>query len=689
MKSPTTLSLPALPLFHQIDAAKVPEKLAETFKAHQDELEQLLKNANHHYTWENLLFPLEIMGDEWHKIMGPLAHLNSVNNTKEIREAYQSCLPILTEYGLYFGQHAGLFHAIKTLSESDEFAKLNVTRQKIIQDELLGFKLSGIGLEGQEKERFKEIQNELSTLCNQFDNHILDATQAWKKHITDENEKEISGVPAHTLHEAKKLAEEENKKGWIFSLEPPVYQAIMMYADNRALREDVYRAYVTRASERSPSGAHWDNSDIMHKIIHLRHEEANLLGYKNYTELSLAPKMADTSEQVFEFLYDLAKKVKPQAEQEFKALQAFARVNLQIDELKPWDVGYASEKLQEERYSISENLFRPYLPHSVALNGLFEIVGKLYGMHFEQILNVETWHSDVLFYAVKDENNNIRGYVYIDLFARAKKRGGAWMDDCLTRQRLADGSLQPPVAYLVCNFTKPAEKGKDALLSHDEVVTLFHEFGHTLHHILTLVEDASASGISGVEWDAVELPSQFFEQWCWQKEAIPLFSKHIETGEPIPDERLDKLLKAKNFQSGMHLARQLEFALFDFRIHAEFDPTQEEAKKSHFIQATLDDVRRFIAVVPIIEDNRFQHGFSHIFSGGYAAGYYSYLWAEVLSSDAFVAFEENGIFDQETGRKFLHNILEVGSSRPIMDSFIAFRGKKPSIDALLRHCGIN
>jgi oligopeptidase A len=671
----------ALPLFQQINVEETPKQLTETFKRHLETLEQLLKKANGHYTWENLIFPLEVMGDEWHKIIGPLAHLNGVNNTKEVREAYQACLPILTEYGLTFGQHVGLYHAIKALRESSEFEKLSSTRKKIIDDELLGFKLAGIALEGKEKARFKVIQNELSQLCNQFDNHIIDATQAWTKVVTQSEE--VSGIPAHNLEEAAKLAQEKNLSGWVFTLEPPVYQAIMMYADNRALREEIYRAYVTRASEKSPSGAQWDNSLIMNQILELRHEEANLLGYSNYSELSLAQKMAETPKQVFDFLYHLAEKVKPQAKKEFEMLEAFAKNHLQMDKLNPWDVGYAGEKLREAEYAVSQNAFRPYLPHSVVLKGLFAIVGKLYGMRFEAILDVETWHSDVLFYAVYDETNAIRGYVYIDLFARSKKRGGAWMDDCLTRQRLADGSLQNPVAYLVCNFTKPAESGKEALLSHDEVVTLFHEFGHTLHHILTAMDDASVSGISGVEWDAVELPSQFFEQWCWEKEAIALFSSHIETKKPIPDAMMDKLLSAKNFQSGMHLARQLEFALFDFRIHAEYGQ-----KTEGHIQATLDDVRRFISVVPVIEENRFQQGFSHIFSGGYAAGYYSYLWAEVLSSDAFVAFEEKGIFDKATGRKFLHEILEVGSSRPIMDSFIAFRGKKPSIDALLRHCGI-
>lgn len=676
-----TVSLPALPKFQHLDVEKIPEQLSALFLQHQTQLEKLLKNARGHYTWENLISPLDIMGDEWHKIIGPLSHLNGVANTKKVRAAYQKCLPILTEYALTFSHHQGLYNAVKQISESTEFSHLNTTKQKIIHDELIDFKLAGIALNETDKKRFKEIQQQLSVLCNQFENHLLDATQAWKKHIQQETD--LSGIPPHTLQEAIALAKKENQTGWLFSLEAPVYQAIMMYADNRTLRETFYHAYTTRASQLSPSGAQWDNTQIMQDILKLRHEEATLLGYTNYAELSLAKKMAKEPKNVFDFLDTLIPKVKPQAKKELHQLEIFAREKLSLEKLEPWDVGYASEKLREAAYSVSQNEFRPYLPHRVALEGLFVIAGKLYGIHFEEIDNVETWHPDVLFYKVTDENKQIRGYVYIDLFARSEKRGGAWMDECLSRQHLADGSLQHSVAYLTCNFTKPMEPQKDALLSHDEVVTLFHEFGHTLHHILTLVDEANASGIGDVEWDAVELPSQFFEHWCWEKEAIALFSKNIETALPIPEEKVELLLKAKNFQSAMWLARQLEFTLFDFRIHAEFDPT-----KGNRIQSILDEVRAAVSVVPIAPYNQFQHGFSHIFAGGYAAGYYSYLWAEVLSSDAFVAFEENGIFDAATGRKFLHTILEVGSSRPIIDSFIAFRGQPPSIDALLRHLGI-
>lgn len=675
------VSLPALPKFQHLNVESIPQQLAAVSLQHKEKLEQILEKAKGNYTWDNLIFPLEIMGDEWHKIIGPLAHLNGVANTKEVREAYQKCLPILTEYALTFSHHQGLYEAIQQISESPDFAHLNTTKQKIINDQLMDFKLAGIALSPKDKERFKEIQQQLSVLCNQFENHLLDATHAWKKHVLDNNK--LFGIPAHVLQEAEALAKQEDKVGWLFSLEPPVYQAIMTYADDRELRETFYHAYVTRASQLSPSGTSWDNTKIMHDILALRHEEALLLGYISYAELSLAKKMAETPKHVFDFLDTLILKVRPQAEKEFAQLQRFAKEKFSLEKLEPWDVGYISEKLRESEYAVSQNEFRPYLPHRAVLEGLFQIAGRLYGMRFEQIEEVETWHADVLFYAVYDEMEQARGYVYIDLFARSKKRGGAWMDDCLSRQHLADGSLQLPVAYLTCNFTKPMQPQKDALLSHDEVVTLFHEFGHTLHHILTLVDEASASGIGEVEWDAVELPSQFFEHWCWQKEAIPLFSKHIETGLPIPNEKIEQLLRAKNFQSAMWLTRQLEFTLFDFRIHTEFDPA-----KGDRIQSILDEVRARITVVPIAPYNQFQHGFSHIFAGGYAAGYYSYLWAEVLSSDAFVEFENNGVFDKATGRKFLHTILEVGSSRPIIESFIEFRGQAPSIDALLRHLGI-
>ncbi len=676
-----TVSLPSLPKFQHLDVEHIPQQLATMFLQHKAQLDELLNEANGHYTWENLIFPLEIMGDEWHKVIGPLAHLNGVANTKKVREAYQKCLPILTEYALTFAHHQGFYKAVQQLSESPIFNHLNTTKQKIIRDQLIDFKLAGITLSEKDKERFKEIQQQLSILCNQFENHLLDATQAWKKHVQEDNK--LFGIPAHILQEAATLAKKEKQTGWLFSLEPPVYQAIMMYAEDRELRETFYHAYVTRASQLSPSGPQWDNTQIMHDILALRHEEAVLLGYANYAELSLAKKMAETPKHVFDFIDTLIQKVKPQAEREFQQLENFAREQFSLEKLEPWDVAYVSEKLREAEYAVSQNEFRPYLPHRAVLEGLFKIAGKLYGMRFEHIEKVETWHPDVLFFAVHDEMEQARGFVYVDLFARSEKRGGAWMDDCLSRQHLADGSLQLPVAYLTCNFTKPMEPQKDALLSHEEVVTLFHEFGHTLHHILTLVDEASASGIGDVEWDAVELPSQFFEHWCWQKEAIALFSKHIETGLPIPDDKVEQLLKAKNFQSAMWLTRQLEFTLFDFRIHAEFEPTT-----GNRIQEILDEVRARVTVVPIAPYNQFQHGFAHIFSGGYSAGYYSYLWAEVLSSDAFVEFEKHGIFDKATGRKFLHTVLEVGSSRPILESFVAFRGQPPSIEALLRHLGI-
>jgi len=670
----TTLS--ALPHFQHLHVETIPTQLSMVLERHKKELESLLQENKENYTWDNLLYPLEIMSDEWHKIIGPLAHLNGVHNIKPVREAYQKCLPILTEYSLLFAHSQPLYEAIKYIRNSTDFARLTTTRQKIINDDLLNFKLAGIALNTTEKARFKAIQEALSQTCNQFENHLLDATQAWKETVTDESM--IAGIPDYIINEIK------NKDHWIVTLEPPIYQAIMMYADHRTLREKIYQANITRASEISPSGTQWDNSRLMMDILKLRHEEAQLLGYANYAELSLAQKMADTPQQVFDFLNNLVQKAHQQAKNDFKALTLFAQEHLKLDTLEAWDIAYVSEKRRQAEYNISQNDFRPYLPHSIVLEGLFTIANKLYGMQFKKIDDIETWHPDVMFYEVTDADKHIRGYLYLDLFARPTKRGGAWMDNCLNRQYMADKTLQYPVAYLNCNFTKPANPGEDALLSHDEVVTLFHECGHTLHHILTQINDSSAGGIQGVEWDAVELPSQFFEHWCWQKEAIPLFSRHIKTGLPIPKEMLEKLLSAKNFQSALYLMRQLEFSLFDFHIHAEYD-TQKDAT---FIQTVLNKIRQDISVIPIVSYNRFQHSFSHIFAGGYGAGYYSYLWAELLSSDAFVAFEKEGIFNPETGQRFLKNILEVGSSRPIIDSFIAFRGQKPTIDALLRDLGI-
>jgi len=685
MNIPAHQTLSYLPKFSQLDIEKIPQQLSETFKKHLQQLEQILLDAKGHYTWENLIYPLDLMGDEWHKLIGPLGHLNSVKNTENVRKSYTACLPILAEYGLAFGQHKKLFEAVKALHDSPVYAELSSARKKIIDDYLLDFKLSGIDLNEMDRKTFESIQKKLSECSNRFENNLLDATQAWKKPITDENL--LSGLPEHSKNAAAKLAKEQNITGWILTLEPPSYHAIMTYADNRTLREEAYRHYVTRASALSPSGKTWDNSLVMEDILKLRDQEAKLLGYANYAELSLVKKTAKIPSKVFDFLNDLVKKARKQAEEEYARLQDFAAKQYHIEKLEPWDIAYVSEKLFEATYAISEEMLRPYFPHSVVLEGLFTIAGKLYGIRFEPVTGVDTWDPHVQFYQVYDETHQLRGQVYIDLYARLQKRGGAWMDNCLNKiclDRASPDGWQTPTAYLNCNFPAPIDKDKPSLLSHTEVITLFHEFGHVLHHILTRVEDASAAGIEGVEWDAVEFPSQFFENWCWHAESLNLISKHIDTQKPISEAIIKKMLDAKNFNSAMYLLRQLELSLFDFHIHAEYDPEQ-----TNQIQQTLDDIRRNISVTPIASYNRFQHGFSHIFAGGYGAGYYSYLWSEVLSSDAFASFEENGLFDKTTGRKFLHEVLEVGSSRPAMDSFLAFRGKPPSIDSLLKHLGIH
>ncbi len=481
---------------------------------------------------------------------------------------------------------------------------------------------------------------------------------------------------------AKQAAIQKNRDGWLFTLDFPSYYGVMTYADDRDLRHVLYEAYATRASDQGPNAGKWDNSVIMAEILALRHELALLLGFENYAQRSLATKMAHTTQQVFDFLYDLARRSRPIAQQEFNELTAFAREQFAVDQLEAWDIGYYSEKLREHTYAITEEELKPYFPETRVIPGMFEVVKRLYGITITQIDHVDTWHSSVRFYEIRDEQHQLRGQFYLDLYARENKRGGAWMDDCMGRHRYHNGELQTPVAYLTCNLTPPIGE-QPAMFTHDEVTTLFHEFGHGLQHMLTQVEHIAVSGINGVAWDAVELPSQFMENWCWEREALAVFARHYQTGATIPEALLHKMQAAKNFQAGMQMVRQLEFALFDFRIYTEYDPQQ-----GAHIQQILDEVRSQVAVIRSPAFNRFAHGFSHIFAGGYAAGYYSYKWAEVLSADAFAKFEENGIFDTGTGHAFLHTILEQGGSREPMELFVAFRGREPNIEALLRHSGI-
>lgn len=666
-----------LPEFNLIQPEHVEPAIDQLLKDNLEGIEALL--AKRPKTWETLMAPLSALNDRLHQAWSPVSHLNSVMNSEALRKAYNACIPKLTDYHTFLGQHQTLYQAIQHLKDSPEYVKLNKAQQKAIDHALRDFKLSGVSLSEEKRKQFAEIEQKLSQLQNKFSENLLDATDRFFMDV--DSKSDLTGLSEDTLQLAHEKAKAAGKTGFRFGLDYPSFHAIMTYCDNRVLRAKMYEAYVTRASDQGPLANQFDNTQIMEDIIELRHEEAVLLGYANYAELSLEKKMAKNTNEVTAFLEDLVKKAKPFAEKEMEALQAFAREDFGHAVLEPWDIAYFSEKLKRKLYDISQEELKSYFSLEKVMEGMFEIVKQLYGIHFERVHHFSTWHPDVRLYEAFDESDTLRGEFYIDLFARPQKRSGAWMDECRIRFRRED-SLQTPVAYLTCNFTPPTED-KPALLTHEEVETLFHEFGHTLHHILTLVDYADVSGINGVPWDAVELPSQFFENWCWQEEALELISSHLHTKRPIEKELLVKLNRAKNFQAGMMLVRQLEFALFDFKLHSEYQLHQGPQ-----VAQCLKSVREKVSVIKTPPFNRFQHSFSHIFSGGYAAGYYSYLWAEVLASDAFSRFEEEGVMNQTTGRSFLHHILEQGGSEDPAELFKAFRGRKPSIEPLLRHRGL-
>ncbi|MFT6417882.1 MAG: oligopeptidase A [Cognaticolwellia sp.] len=669
----------SLPQFSKIQPEHIKPAVEQAIEQCKTKIAEVLAN-NTEFTWANLVAPIDEVDDVLGKLWSPISHMNSVVSSDKLRDAYESCLPLLSEYGTFVGQHAGLFAAYQQLSESDAFKKLNTAQQKVINNALRDFKLSGIALNEEDKKRYGEISTRLSELSSTFGNNILDATQAFSVNITDEAE--LAGLPESAKEAAQALAQAQEKSGWLFTLDIPSYLPVMIYCDNQALREKMYRAYVTRASEIGPSAGEYDNSPIMAELLSLRHELSNLLGFESFADKSLATKMANNTAEVLGFLEDLAVKSKAQGEQDLVEVTAFAKQNFDQSNLQAWDLPYYSEKLKQDRYAISDEELRPYFPENKVVAGLFEVVHRLFGLQISERKDVDTWHKDVKFFDVLDSNQQLRGSFYLDLYARSKKRGGAWMDDCVGRRELANGDIQYPVAYLTCNFNGPVGD-KPALFTHDEVVTLFHEFGHGIHHMLTQINAAGVSGINGVPWDAVELPSQFLENWCWQPEALAFISGHYQTNEPLPQDMLDKMLAAKNFQSAMQMIRQLEFSLFDFKMHAQYSPENGDE-----IQQVLNQVRKDYAVIKAPEFNRFQHSFGHIFGGGYAAGYYSYKWAEVLSSDAFSRFEEEGIFNQSVGHDFLTNVLEMGGSNEPSELFKAFRGREPQIDALLRHSGI-
>ncbi|MBQ4799486.1 oligopeptidase A [Pseudoalteromonas sp. MMG006] len=672
------IGLEGLPPFSKIKPEYVVPALKHGIEQSRKAIDDVLAKGS--YTWDDLVLPLEEADDKLSRMFSPVSHLNSVMNNDELRQAYEQCLPLISEYSTFVGQHQGLYEAYNALYNSDEFKTLTTAQQKTITNALRDFKLSGIALGDDDQKRYGEISVRLSELASKFGNNVMDATLAWQKHITDESQ--LAGLPESALALASETAKSKDLDGWVFTLDFPSYLPVMTYADDRELRRETYTAFCTRASDQGPNAGEYDNSAIMSEELALRHELAQLLGFSSYAEKSLATKMAESPEQVFSFLEDLAAKSKPQAEQEVAELKAYAEQKHGISELQAWDFGYYSEKLKQEKYAISDEVLRPYFPANKVLSGLFETVNRLFGITVKEVNDFDSYHCDVRFFEIYDSSNTLRGRFYLDLYARDRKRGGAWMDDCMGRKVRANGELQTPVAYLVCNFNK-AVGDKPALFTHDEVTTLFHEFGHGIHHMLTQVDAAPVAGINGVAWDAVELPSQFLENWCYDEEALSFISGHYETGEPLPKELLDKLLAAKNYNSGMQMLRQIEFSLFDFKIHNDY-----KAGEQCQIQAVLDDVRSRTSVVKPPEFNRFQHGFSHIFAGGYSAGYYSYKWAEVLSADAFSKFEEEGIFNAETGQAFMQNILEKGGSEEPMELFKKFRGREPSVDALLRHSGI-
>ena len=663
------LDLTGLPRYGEIAADHIEPAVRAQLAQCRAGLEALL--AQPAAGFAALVEPFEALQQQLSRVFAPISHLNAVVNTPELRAAYNACVPLMAEYGTEIGQNEELHAAYQRLQVAA--VGLNPVQRQVLHYALRDFKLAGVGLPAATKARYKDIMQELAQLQAKFEENVLDATNAWHRNVVDEAE--LAGLPAHVVAHAAGLAAEAGVAGWRLPLDGPTYMAVMSHAATRQLRRDFYEAWNTRASDRGPGAGTYDNSQLIEDILRLRHEAANWLGFANYAELSLATKMASSVEEVLAFLADLAQRYQQAARVELAELTAFAG-----EPLEAWDIGWHAERLKRERYAVSEEALRPYFPLPRVMEGLFTVLGKLYGLRLKQRA-VPLWHADASYHEVLSQDGAIIGGLYLDLYARPGKRGGAWMGECIGRTALqAHATL--PVANVVCNFAPPSA-GKPALLTHYDVTTLFHEFGHALHHLLTRVDYPSLSGINGVAWDAVELPSQIMEQWCWRPEALPLLSSHVDTGEPLPAELLERLLNSRRFQAGLFGARQLEFALFDFQLHAQYSPAAGAR-----LAETLAAARATAAAVQAPEWNRFAHAFSHIFAGGYAAGYYSYKWAEVLAADAFSAFEEAGVFDSATAQRFRDEVLACGGSREAMDAFVAFRGRKPDPAALLRQQGL-
>ncbi len=663
-----------LPPFTEIEPHHVIPAIDFILKKNRKLINDILTRHND-YTWDSLIVPLEQAEDELHKAWSPVCHLHAVTDSPQWRDAYYAVLPKITEYHNQINQDKRLYDAYKTIANNDYFHTLDIAQQTVIQHALRDLKLSGIELAKVQQQQYQQLTNDLSKLTSDYSDNVLDATQAWTKHIIDELE--LSGLPEHVIIAAAKKAKDKNMQGWLLGLDFPCYSSVMMYADNRQLREQMYHAYVTRASDQGI--VEYDNSKLMQSILEKRYQLATLLGFEHYTAYSLVPNMATSVDEVRQFLHQLLNKVKPIAKQSLNSLRKFAKSFDNTEELTSWDISYYSEKQRQQQYHISQEVLREYFPLDKVLTGLFSIIKKLYGMSVYSE-SVTAWDPQVTLFRIVDHKQQLRGKLYMDLFARENKRGGAWMDECQLRRETADG-IQHPVAYLVCNFASPGQD-KPALLTHEDVETLFHEFGHCLHHVLTQIDYSDVSGINGVPWDAVELPSQFMENWAWQQQSLLLFAEHYRTKTPLPDKLFNNLLSARNFQSGLQLLRQIEFALFDLELHTQ--PAGPDVA-----QHTLTQVRKQVAIMPVPAYNRFAHAFTHIFSGGYAAGYYSYAWADVLAADAFDEFLKYGLFNHKIGDKFLHCILEKGGSRPPMELFFDFCGRQPSVDALLKARGIN
>lgn len=667
-----------LPNFADIVPGQIESRMDAAIAATSAEVDRLLCTQIP-YTWATFIVPLEAAMDRLARIWAPVRHLHAVRSGPDIRAAYNATQPKLNAFYTALGQNRALYEAYLAIAEGPEYAHLDATQRKAINDAVRDFRLAGVALEGQARARFAQIEAELSQLQTRFEENVLDATQAWSKAVTSEDD--LSGLGPGAIAMARKAAIDSGHDCWLLTLDFPLFHAVMTSADDRSLRREVYEAWTTRASDQGPHAGRWDNGPVMERILALRQEKARLLGFPHYAALALEDRMVDRPEEVLQFLHDLAGRALPSARSERDELIDIACDQYGLDDLQPWDVGYFAEKLRATRFAISDETLKPYFPADRVIRGLFAIVNQLFGIHFQVCGEVTRWHEDVVYYRVNDANGVEIGGFYFDLYARSDKRGGAWMDECAPRMRTSE-TLQLPVAFLTCNLTPPVD-GTPAQFTHDEVLTLFHEFGHGLHHLLTEIDTPSLSGINGVEWDAIELPSQLLENWCWCHEGLDLISGHVDTGEPLPAETVERLQASRHFHEALAILRQVEYSLFDFRLHMASDAPSEAD-----MQALLDNVRNQVAVIQPPAYNRFPHAFAHIFAGGYAAGYYSYKWAEVLAADAFGAFAEEGLLDADIGRRFRTAVLARGGSRSTRENFHDFRGRDPDLAPLLRQAGL-